>query len=149
MEAHNERFLAGEESHYLELNKFADLTAEEFATRMGLISGAKNPFLGGPNGLTFKGTDTDIPDSVDWRDEGLVGPVKDQGQCGSCWAFSTIVSLEGQQAKKTGSYVSLSEQNIVDCVKGESDCCDGCDGGLSEYRASFLHLGVVFVNTVR
>ena len=72
----------------------------------------------------------------DWRDHNLVNPVQNQGSCGSCWAFSTIVSIEGAHAKATGDLVKLSEQNLVDCVKGQHDpsngqsCCNGCRGGL-------------------
>lgn len=63
--------------------------------------------------------------SVDWRNTPLVGPVKNQGSCGSCWAFSAIVALEGALGKKNNKYVSLSEQQIVDC----SPANGGCNGG--------------------
>merc|ERR1712139_661000 len=63
---------------------------------------------------------------LDWRSKGAVNPIKNQGQCGSCWAFSTACTLEGTGFVTTGKLVSVSEQNIVDCDKND----DGCNGGL-------------------
>ncbi len=55
-------------------------------------------------------------DHVDWRDAGIVTPVKDQGQCGSCWTFAAASTLESHYARASGKLVTLSEQNILECV---------------------------------
>lgn len=78
---------------------------------------------------------SELPNSLDWREFGVVNPVKDQAQCGSCWAFSAVGALESQVMKATGGTFSLSEQELVDCLQpgdvggAGSDCCYGCQGG--------------------
>lgn len=67
-----------------------------------------------------------IPESIDWRDYNIVTPVKNQGHCGSCWTFSATGAMEGAWAKNTSTLISISEQQLVDCVKKDN----GCNGGM-------------------
>ncbi|WCJ35259.1 xylem bark cysteine peptidase 3 [Euphorbia peplus] len=121
-------------SYTLSLNSFADLTHHEFKTsRLGLgVSGNVRLRGGNQSMVEFVG---DVPDSVDWRKEGAVTKVKDQGNCGACWSFSATGAIEGINKIVTGSLVSLSEQELVDCDKSYND---GCDGGLMDYAFQFI-----------
>ena len=67
----------------------------------------------------------DLTDAVDWRTLGGVNPVKNQGQCGSCWAFSATCAIEGHNFVKTGQLLDLAEQQFVDC----DTTSGGCNGG--------------------
>jgi cathepsin L len=124
----NMKFIKAENAkgntHTLGETRFTDLTNEEFKAMY--VSGYKSPskqmgglaYLGEHEGETATGT-------VDWTTKGAVTAVKDQGQCGSCWSFSTTGGLEGAWEIATGSLVSMSEQQFVDCDKSSM----GCNGG--------------------
>jgi len=75
-----------------------------------------------------------VPKTVDWRNEGVVSPVKDQGQCGSCWTFATSETIESSWALATGQPPILSEQQILDCTPNPNQCggTGGCGGGTAE-----------------
>eukprot|EP00301_Raphidiophrys_heterophryoidea_P019708 c4586_g1_i1.p1 GENE.c4586_g1_i1~~c4586_g1_i1.p1 ORF type:complete len:359 (+),score=83.79 c4586_g1_i1:42-1079(+) len=130
-------------SYTLGLNQFADMTTEEFTALQTLwpsTLGTENSTA--PQRHQVSGRVN--PASVDWRTKGAVNPIKNQGQCGSCWAFSTVDSYEGQVALKTGKLTSFSEQDLVDCVTGQSipgtrgTCCSGCNGGLMDYGFAYM-----------
>ena len=122
----------GPQSHQVGITKFADMTQQEFArTYLNLNFNAFALINLKP--VKVKVTNA-APDAFDWRDKGVVSAVKDQGSCGSCWAFSTIANLEGLYALNKGVVKTFSEQLLVDCDTEDS----GCNGGLMELAFDWL-----------
>ncbi|KAL6841506.1 hypothetical protein ACP4OV_028649 [Aristida adscensionis] len=127
-------------SYTLALNAFADLTHEEFrAARLGRLAVGPDGSLGRTGGghpyRGFDGGVGAVPGAVDWRQSGAVTKVKDQGSCGACWSFSATGAMEGINKIKTGSLVSLSEQELIDCDRSYNS---GCGGGLMDYAYKFV-----------
>jgi C1A family cysteine protease len=120
------------------VNKFAHFSTDEFqATFTGeCTKGGCNSDIGSAGMPTFAQDDAiaDVPSEVDWsQDASVVGPVEDQGSCGSCWAFAAAGETAMIYALKTGTLLTLSKQQLVDCAKDAYDNPDqgGCEGGLS------------------
>jgi len=123
---------AQKKSYTLAMNQFGDLTNQEFNELFkGLSVNVPTP-VSSPIVLA-KPT---LPASFDWRVKGAVTGIKDQGQCGSCWSFSTTGSVEGCHFLKNNKLVSLSEQNLMDCSTAQGN--QGCDGGLMTQAMDYI-----------
>lgn len=120
------------------MNPFFALTPTEISQYLkgakGDVSQIKNsPYL--KDIKTLKKVTNDVPDSFDWRDTpNIVGSIKEQGSCGSCWAFSTITVQESRWAIVKGKKYILSEQELIDCVT----TCYGCNGGLPTNAIKYI-----------
>lgn len=139
IEMHNYLHDKGMKSYRLGVNEYADMGSQEFRTFMNGFKPSnytKHP----RDKMTYLGLSpflkVQLPEKVDWREQGAVTPVKNQGQCGSCWSFSATGSLEGQHFRKTGKLVSLSEQNLVDCSTEWGN--NGCNGGLMDNAYQYI-----------
>ena len=133
---------AQQENYTLGINAFTDLTAEEFRSQYigsGLILTATATDSSSSSKSSCKPyttTNSYAPDSLDWRSEGAVTPVKNQEQCGSCWAFSAVGAMEGAWAIKMQELVSLSEEQLVECSKKYGNL--GCNGGLMDNAFAYV-----------
>jgi len=122
IDAHNAKNLPWR----LGINRFADITPEEFKTKYLSSLQLSHNIFSLPRQNSNVG---DLPDEFDWNDYNAVTDVKDQGDCGSCWAFSCTGTLEGAHAIATKNLTSLSEQQLLDCTLSGQYNDSGCDGG--------------------
>ena len=137
----------------MKMNEFGDLLHHEF---VGVMNGYRSRanVTDRPVGAKYlmPAHTESVPENVDWRDHGAVTAVKNQGQCGSCWSFSTTGALEAMHHRATGKLVSLSEQNLIDCSRKYGNNVNislinmlsviilpkGCNGGLMDYAFQYI-----------
>lgn len=132
VDQHNKAFQLGHASYDLELNRFADLSWEEFKAHY-LWNVPQDCSATGPKAPRA----VSRPTFVDWRTKDVVTKVKDQGSCGSCWTFSTTGAVESHHAIKTGDLLYLSESQLVDCAGNFNN--QGCRGGLPSQAFEYIH----------
>ena len=120
------------------INQFTDLTQDEFQSlyigtfHTKIVSqseSAESEELGSYGCKSFSASASGTPRSVDWRSKGIVNAIRDQGQCGSCWAFASTANAESAWAISTGDLLDLSEEYLVDCATGVGYFNMGCNGG--------------------
>lgn len=113
------------------LNKFSDMSEQEVEIK---YFGYKRPVKAfqpmKDNSLQA------LPKSIDWREKGKINPIKNQGSCGSCWAFSAIAAIESNTAIKFDRLLTLSEQQLVDCSGSFGN--NGCNGGLMDNAFKYM-----------
>jgi cathepsin L len=120
-------------TYTLSMNKFGDLTTEEFGKQMCGFKPALRTSATYPSEVE---SDVFVGDSLNWVTKGAVTPVKDQGQCGSCWAFSATGAIEGAVFVAGKGLTSVSEQQLVDCAGAQGN--QGCNGGLMDYAFDYV-----------
>lgn len=131
---HNAKGLSWREG----VNQFTDMSAAEFKQYKGKV-----PTGGAARALPVVATlPAGLPVHVDWRDRGAVTPVKNQGGCGSCWAFSATSSIESAVFMATGKLPVLAPQELVDCAPNPHQCggTGGCSGSTEEYGFAYAML---------
>lgn len=121
-----------EKTFTMAANKFTDLTPEEFGAKFNGYRAAEKK----DESRVVILDELDLPTSVDWVSKGAVTAIKNQGDCGSCWSFSTTGSVEGLNFLKTGTLLSFSEQQLMDCSWRYGD--QGCNGGLMDNAFRYL-----------
>lgn len=136
--------MKGETKYTIDHNEFSDFSPVQFRKHFSLgefalgfdhtLRAESNSFL--MSKQKYTNNSINIPDEIDWVEKKMVSNVKNQGQCGSCWAFSTTGALEAAYAiKNNGSVIEFSEQQLVDCDSTDG----GCEGGLMDQAFEFVH----------
>eukprot|EP00164_Ancoracysta_twista_P002751 GFYU01003658.1.p2 GENE.GFYU01003658.1~~GFYU01003658.1.p2 ORF type:complete len:369 (+),score=144.63 GFYU01003658.1:31-1107(+) len=113
------------------ITEFSDLTEEEFVSQV-LMMEMDPSDMAAPSAPEVLSTD-DLPDSIDWREKNVVGPVQNQGSCGSCWAFSAMEDIQSKHFMKTGEMVDLSVQQILECDPHDAACYGGFPSKAFQY----------------
>ena len=139
-EKHNRHAFKVAHSYHLAMNEWGDLLHHEFAASVnGYKARASNSStIKKPIGakLLMPAHNETLTETVDWREHGAVTPVKNKGQCGSCWSFSNTGALESMHHIANGKLVSLSEQNLMDCSTKYGN--QGCKGGLMDAAFQYI-----------
>ncbi|CAF0720178.1 unnamed protein product [Adineta steineri] len=139
IEEHNLQADLGVHTYRLGMNQYGDLTANEimqtytvneFIQKYTGFNGKMETTYSQVRQVLVSNSTASLPDSVDWRNKNVVEAVKDQGVCSSCWAFSAAGAIESAYAIKTGTLLSLSEQQLIDCSGGDGEY--GCTGGFTD-----------------
>jgi len=115
----------------VKMNKFGDLSSTEFASIYNGLNITRVPKV-----VEIPTTKSEVGVAIDWRTQGAVTGVKDQGQCGACWAFSSTGAIEAAFFQTEGTLVSLSEQNLIDCSTAQGN--KGCNGGMMDYAFQYV-----------
>jgi cathepsin L len=128
--------LDGGQNFTMGINQFTDLTPQEFKELY--LGGYKLSSVQSFGCSAVSSHGTSVPDSVDWTTKGVVNAVRDQGQCGSCWAFATTSNAESVWAISTGKLLDLSEEFLVDCATGVGYFNQGCNGGNPDSALTYM-----------
>ncbi|KAK3431584.1 zingipain-2 [Eucalyptus grandis] len=125
---------SGNRTFKLGINQFSDLTDDEFIQSHTGYLASKQVKSRRNASLSQQYPSGDVPESIDWVEKGAANPIKDQGQCGSCWAFSAVAAVEGITQIKSGKLPVLSEQQLIDCDTKNN----GCEGGLPDDAFQYI-----------
>jgi len=130
----------GKASWKMGVNQFTDMSKDEMRTYFGADKRALHLSTKQPQSMLRHNVNASLPSSVDWRDQNVISPVKDQGHCGSCWAFASTATIESYAAINTGIMNEVSMQELVSCMPNDDSCggVGGCGGATAELAFDYL-----------